>query len=108
MCLSIIEYMQLGLHGPRSVQRLVPGPSQQMRDGFSNRQGRQMRGDFSNGPAQERRFFEQGGPAKEKRVFQQPGQATKKGRLILRVSPGRRNKDKVFKPADKSFIMKLI
>ena len=60
-------------------------------------------------PANERQFFHRAGKAKKKMNFPMAGRATKKERrIILQVSPGRLNKDKVFKPADKSLIMNLI
>ena len=61
-----------------------PEVRRQMRDHFPNRLCRQVRGDFSNGPSR----------------------AKRKGRSIMqRVSPGRQNKNEVFKPMEKRIIM---
>ena len=65
------------------------GPGRHMINVFSNRKGRadKMRNEF----------------------FLRPGLDTKKERrIILRVSPGRQNKDEILKLTDKSLIMNLI
>ena len=81
-----------------------------------------MRGDFSNGKgwaANERLIFQQASPADERffptgraskreMLFQWPDQVKKERLIILRVSPGRQIKDKVFKLEDKNLIMNLI
>ena len=61
------------------------------------------------GLANEGRFFQRTGPTKREMSFLMAGSGYKKGRrIILRVSPGRQNKDEVLKPADKSLIMNII
>ena len=60
------------------------------------------------GLANEGRFFQRTGPTKREMSFLMAGSGYKKGRrIILRVSPGRQNKDEVLKPADKSLIVNL-
>ena len=58
-----------------------------------------MSGDFYNGPGRQKRnaFFNY-----------RAGLQRKRRRIVLRVSPGRRKKDEVFKPVDKSLILNLI
>ena len=60
-----------------------------------------MRGDFLTGPGQ---------VGKKEMSFPKagPGYKKKRSRIILLVSSERQNKDEVFKPVDKSFIINLI
>ena len=89
--------------GRKISDEFFNGPCRQLKSDFFNGSGRANRWEviFPTGPA---------GLIKRKYVCQQPGQAKRKNkkkgrRIILRVSPGRQNKDEILKPADKSLIM---
>ena len=74
--------------GTRSLHRLGLGP-------------RPVRGP-ANRPANERWFFELAGLAKREMSFLAAKFGYKKRgrRITLQVSPGRQNKDEIFKPVD--------
>ena len=105
---SVCPYTR-GLHRPRPDTKPISGLARQMRKIMKKKQmifptGRDGLGNVWW-------FFQGAGPGrqKDKWDFWRPSLGTEKGiQIILRISPGRQNKDEVLKPADKSLIMNLI